>query len=164
MNCKKIGRRSTLSKRQCRKFTRRIAETWDWWSIMPINRWGTAFGLTSDTFCPTSIAYYYSTPSTCTCPANRYNHKLLYGSGNWRTIVTNRHRWRWNNHTANHFDIVIGTTIQEMMGNSSSLTNKQLCSMHVTNNSESGIFGLRKGVMLRSLSISSYHTGLLFHF
>ena len=60
--------------------------------------------------------------------------------------------------------IVIGTTIQEAMRDPSHPTNKQLCSMQATGNSESGIFGFRKGVMLWFLIISSYHNGLLFHF
>ena len=163
-NCKKVGGRSMVSKGQCWKFIWGITKTWYQWSLMPSNFWSKVIGSTGHMFRMTSIAHHYSTPSLCTCSANGHDHKLFYWGRNWGTIATNHHRQWQNDHITNHFNIVIGTTIQETTRNSSYLAHKQLCSTHVTNNSESGIFGFRKGVMLRSLTISSYHLWTTFSF
>ena len=163
-NCQKIGRRSAIPERQHWKFIGRIVETWDRWSTMSINRWSMTIGSMSNTLHLTSIAHHHPTSSTCTHLADRFNHELFYRSRHWRAVVTDCHCWWWHNHTTRHLYIVIRTTIQEATRNPSYPMHKQLCSTHVTNNSESGIFRLRKGVMLRSFTISSYHNGLLFHF
>ena len=132
-------------------------------SFAPFDFWSKVFGLMGYTFCLTSIAHHYSTPSTGTCPTNRHNHELFYRSRHWWTITPNCHCQWWHNYTANYLDIIFGTSIQETMGDSC-LAHQQLCSMQATGNPESGIFGLRKGVMLRSLTISSYHLWTTFSF
>ena len=148
MNCKEIGRRNVVSKRLCQGFTCGIMKTQDQWSIVPVSRWSTTIRPTCYALCMTHFAYHHSTSSMCTHSTDRYDHQLLYRTRHRWTIMTNRHcRWR-NDYPTNHLDIVIRTTIQEKKRNSA--TNKQLCSTQVTGNSESGIFRLRKGVMLQS--------------
>ena len=123
--------------------------------------------MTGHTLCSTSITHHYSTPSASTSFANtyfadRFDHKLFHRSRHWWTIATDRHcRW-WHNHTTNHLDFVFGSTIQETTRNPP--THKQLRSTQVTGNPKSRIFGLRKGVMLRSLTISSYRLWTTFSF
>ena len=151
-NHEEIGRRNVIPEGLCQGFTRGTMKTQDRWCIMPVSRWSMTIGPTRYVLCTTRIAYHHLTPSTCTCSPDRYDHQLLYGTRHQQTIMTNCHCWWRNNHPTNHLDIVIGTTIQEKKRNS--MTDKQLCSMQKARNSKSGIFGIRKGVMLRFCYVS----------
>ena len=147
MNCEEIGRRNAISERLRRGLTCGIMKTQDWWSTTPVSCWSTTIGPTCYALCMTCITYHHLTSSVHTCSTNRYDHQLLYRTRHQWTIATNRHCWWRNDHPTNHLDIVIGTTIQEKKRNST--MDKQLCPMQKTRNSESGIFRIRKGVMLR---------------
>ena len=90
--------------------------TWSAWRVgkaqhSTVSHWSMAIGPACQTLCLTSITYYHSTSSTHTCPTNRHNHKLLYGTRHWRTIAANYHcQWQYD-HPTDHLNIIIGTTI-----------------------------------------------------
>ena len=141
--------------------------TWDWRNAAPINCGSKTVRTMGHTLCSTSIAHHYSAPSastdfTNTYFANRFDHELFHRSRHWWTIATDRYCRRWHNHPANHLDFVFGSAIQETMRNSP--THKQLHPTKATGYPESGIFGHRKGVMLRSFTISSYRLWTTFLF
>ena len=115
----------------------------------------------------TDIAHCHSTSSASTHSpnthfTNRLDHKLFHRSRHQWTITTDRYCRRWHNHPANHLNFVFGSAIQETVRNSP--THKQLRPTKTTGYPESGIFGLRKGVMLRSFTISSYQLWTTFSF